>query len=166
VRNLRAGPFEDSTMLVASLPSPGSLQASTRRRTAAHARTAAARRQTTTALRTVTVPAWLWFWLMAGTGLVACVPALRGDALTGATLPFWLVGAPLLDLAWVGRAHLKRCLHVLAVRHLPSVAGHRRAAARNRYSVASAYSSPPRYGQFTRSGFPAEACRSARSSST
>jgi hypothetical protein len=29
---------------------------------------------------------------------------LRGNALSGLTLPFWLVGAPLLDVAWLTRA--------------------------------------------------------------
>jgi hypothetical protein len=111
MRNLRACPLEDPAMLVASLPSPASLQASgPRRKTAARARTAVMGRGTPAALRGATAPAWLWLWLIAGAGLIVCVPALRGNALTGATLPFWLVGAPLLDLAWLQRAALARAV--------------------------------------------------------
>jgi hypothetical protein len=39
-------------------------------------------------------------WLVVGLGLVFFVPAARGGGLLGATLPFWLVGAPVLNLLW------------------------------------------------------------------
>jgi len=45
----------------------------------------------------------LFAWLLCGTIALVCVPAARGGALLGATLPFWLVGAPLLDLLWLRR---------------------------------------------------------------
>jgi hypothetical protein len=45
-------------------------------------------------------------WLLVGCVVVLLVPAVRGGRLTGATLPFWLIAAPLVDLAWVGRARL------------------------------------------------------------
>ncbi|GAA0710606.1 hypothetical protein [Dokdonella soli] len=51
-------------------------------------------------------PTVLCVWLAIGLGVLLCIPAARGDALLGATLPFWLVAAPLLDLAWVKRAGL------------------------------------------------------------
>ena len=53
---------------------------------------------------------WILAWL--GLGLLALwlVPALRGSAAFGATLPFWLVGAPLLDLVWLGRFRLATVL--------------------------------------------------------
>lgn len=39
-------------------------------------------------------------WLAFGLILVFFVPAARGGGLLGATLPFWLVGAPVLNLLW------------------------------------------------------------------
>lgn len=42
-------------------------------------------------------------WLVCGMILLICVPAARGSAFFGATLPFWLVGAPLLNLMWLRR---------------------------------------------------------------
>jgi len=45
-------------------------------------------------------------WLVIGIGIVVCIPAARGSALLGATLPFWLVAAPLMNLAWRYRALL------------------------------------------------------------
>lgn len=49
------------------------------------------------------VPTWLVAWAMLGALAVATVPALRGGGLLGATLPFWLAVAPLLDIAWLTR---------------------------------------------------------------
>ena len=40
-------------------------------------------------------------WLLAGVGILVCIPAARGGALLGATLPFWLVVAPLINLVVV-----------------------------------------------------------------
>ena len=45
-------------------------------------------------------------WSLLGVFAYACAPSMRGSALLGATLPFWLIGAPLLDLAWLKRATL------------------------------------------------------------
>ncbi len=45
-------------------------------------------------------------WLALGCAAVLLVPAMRGGRLLGATLPFWLVAAPLVDLAWVSRRDL------------------------------------------------------------
>ena len=42
-------------------------------------------------------------WLAVGCAVLLFVPAARGGHLLGATLPFWLVAAPLVDLAWIGR---------------------------------------------------------------
>lgn len=46
---------------------------------------------------------WLLLWALAGALGLCLLPALRGNALSGLTLPFWLVGAPLLDIAWLTR---------------------------------------------------------------
>ena len=45
-------------------------------------------------------------WLLVGCAVVLLVPAVRGGRLLGATLPFWLVAAPLVDLAWTRRRRL------------------------------------------------------------
>ncbi len=56
--------------------------------------------------RATWAPVVLGIWLIVGVcGLIA-VPAARGSAFFGATLPFWLVVAPLLDLAWLKRADI------------------------------------------------------------
>jgi hypothetical protein len=47
---------------------------------------------------------WLLLWAIAGALGLCLLPGLRGNALSGLTLPFWLVGAPLLDVAWLTRA--------------------------------------------------------------
>lgn len=52
------------------------------------------------------VDAALVAWLLVGCALVLLVPAVRGGRLFGATLSFWLVAAPLVDLAWIGRERL------------------------------------------------------------
>lgn len=49
-------------------------------------------------------------WLLVGLAALALVPFARGDRLLGATLPFWLVAAPLIDLAWIERARIARCI--------------------------------------------------------
>jgi hypothetical protein len=56
------------------------------------------------------VPAWLLVWLAAGIALLACMPSLRASTAAGASGPFWLVGAPLLDLAWLRRARIAKAL--------------------------------------------------------
>jgi hypothetical protein len=53
-------------------------------------------------------PLFLLAWFVAGLLVLLCVPAARGNSLLGATLPFWLVAAPVLDLAWLWRMRLVR----------------------------------------------------------
>jgi hypothetical protein len=55
-------------------------------------------------------------WLLAGCVLVRLVPSLRGGRLLGGTMPFWLVVAPLVDLAWLGRRDLARVSRAIARR--------------------------------------------------
>lgn len=49
-------------------------------------------------------------WLAAGALVLAILPAAHVGAQLGATLPFWLVGAPLIDLAWLMRRPAARAL--------------------------------------------------------
>ena len=60
------------------------------------------------ARRRLRLDAVLVAWLLVGCAIVMLVPAVRGGRLLGATLPFWLVAAPLVDLAWIGRERLAR----------------------------------------------------------
>src|SRR5215470_192877 len=53
--------------------------------------------------RRMRLDAVLVAWLVVGCAVVLLVPAVRGGRLLGATLPFWLIAAPLVDLAWIGR---------------------------------------------------------------
>ena len=93
-------------MFVAPLVIPASLEAGREtRRVRARPRVAVR-----TAEATTVAPLFLLAWLASGLLLLACVRAARGNGLLGATLPFWLVGAPLLDLAWLWRARQARML--------------------------------------------------------
>ncbi|MET0232132.1 MAG: hypothetical protein ABW186_14455 [Rhodanobacteraceae bacterium] len=47
-------------------------------------------------------------WLAVGVGVLLLVPFARGDRFFGATLPFWLVVAPLVDLGWIERRRIAR----------------------------------------------------------
>ena len=47
-------------------------------------------------------------WLAIGGLAMACLPHARPGIELGATLPFWLVGAPLIDLAWLMRRRIAR----------------------------------------------------------
>ena len=47
-------------------------------------------------------------WLIVGCAVLLAVPAARGGRMFGATLPFWLVVAPLLNLAWIERRDIAR----------------------------------------------------------
>jgi hypothetical protein len=71
-------------------------------------------------------------WLVVGCALVLLVPAVRGGRLLGATLPFWLVAAPLVDLAWIGRErlaqHMRRWISALGSRSAPRNVRHQRPA--------------------------------------
>ena len=48
----------------------------------------------------------LMSWLIGGLVVLLLVPAARGGAMLGASLPFWLVAAPLIDLAWIERRRI------------------------------------------------------------
>lgn len=102
-------------MLVASLGSP--CNSTPRRRRSPTHRLARSR---IGALHPTAKPAiataFLIVWCAIGVGLVLCVPAARGSSLFGATLPFWLVAAPLLDLGWLKRASLRRLLREQSTR--------------------------------------------------
>lgn len=56
------------------------------------------------------VPRLLIGWLALGLGLMVFAPAARAGGPLGATLPFWLVGAPVLNLLWWRR---RECLAAL-----------------------------------------------------
>ncbi|HEX5122022.1 MAG TPA: hypothetical protein VFV97_02160 [Rhodanobacteraceae bacterium] len=80
-------------MFLAPLSVPPSLVASSNRRSRP-------------ARRALRLDAALVAWLLVGCAVVVLVPQVRGGRLLGATLPFWLVVAPLVDLAWIRREHL------------------------------------------------------------
>lgn len=61
--------------------------------------------------RAIRLDAVLVAWLLVGCAVVVLVPAVRGGHLFGATLPFWLVAAPLVDLAWIGRGRVASGAH-------------------------------------------------------
>ncbi len=48
----------------------------------------------------------LMTWLIGGLVVLFLVPAARGGETLGATLPFWLLAAPLIDLAWIERRRI------------------------------------------------------------
>ena len=52
----------------------------------------------------VRVPAWLIAWAVGGALALLLVPALRGGGFGGATLPFWLLAAPLINIVWLTRS--------------------------------------------------------------
>ena len=60
------------------------------------------------AMRTKPPVGALLAWLAVGIGVLLLVPLARGDRFFGATLPFWLVIAPLVDLGWVERRRIAR----------------------------------------------------------
>ena len=76
--------------------------------------------------RRLRLDAVLVAWLLVGCAVVVLVPAVRGGRLLGATLPFWLIAAPLVDLAWIGRERLARRTETWI-----SALGSRRPAPRN-----------------------------------
>jgi hypothetical protein len=81
-------------------------------------------RLTTRVFRPPTKP--LVSWLIIGLVALLCVPVVRGGRTLGATLPFWLIVAPLIDLAWVDRRRIARWTMELVGKSA------RRATARNR----------------------------------
>ena len=60
------------------------------------------------ARRRLRLGAVLVAWLLVGCVVVVLVPAVRGGRVFGATLPFWLVVAPLVDLGWIERRRIAR----------------------------------------------------------
>ena len=54
-------------------------------------------------------------WLVAGLGLLAMFPPLRGGAAFGGTAPFWLVAAPLINLGWRLRGPIATALRAMWV---------------------------------------------------
>ncbi|MEO7917545.1 MAG: hypothetical protein ABIR16_07860 [Dokdonella sp.] len=47
----------------------------------------------------------LTLWVVLGTLAVLCIAPLRGELATGWTLPFWLIAAPLINLAAIRWSH-------------------------------------------------------------
>jgi hypothetical protein len=58
----------------------------------------------------------LWCWLVFGAVVMALIPQARGMQSVIGWLPFWLVVAPLLDLAFVHRNRLLSTSRTLLVR--------------------------------------------------
>ncbi|HET9031402.1 MAG TPA: hypothetical protein VFN25_00715 [Dokdonella sp.] len=50
------------------------------------------------------VPLWLQIWAIGGILASVLFPSLRGGDMTGMSLPFWLVAAPLINIAWLVRS--------------------------------------------------------------
>ena len=69
----------------------------------------------TTAVRNPAVTA-LWIWFALGALAFACVPALRTRDPFWGWLPFWLIAAPLIDLAVLHRCRLAATSRALLVR--------------------------------------------------
>ena len=71
-------------------------------------------------------------WLIAGVVAVAVVPVLRGGGTLGATLPFWLIAAPAIDLCWIDRRRVAK--RMAALRDLALARRARRNVRRQRRS--------------------------------
>jgi len=70
------------------------------------------------AQRDSAIPAVLLIWIVLGAALLLLAPFARSDRSLGATLPFWLVGAPLIDLLWWQRRSVAAALRdVWRARH-------------------------------------------------
>jgi hypothetical protein len=54
-------------------------------------------------VRSMSIPRWLIVWAILGPMSVICFPALRGGGFAGLTVPFWLMAAPLINVAWLTR---------------------------------------------------------------
>lgn len=105
-------------------------------------------------------------WLASGVAALACLPAARGSAAFGASLPYWLVIAPLIDLAWLGRARLLRHLRRPRPPRPVGVARYRRARAPNRRLARCVYPRAPSRAHADALRSAARACSADRSSST
>lgn len=74
--------------------------------------------------RTITLPVSafsgtelaLWCWLVFGAVIMALIPQARGMQPLIGWLPFWLIVAPLLDLAFVHRQRLLSTSRAVLVR--------------------------------------------------
>ena len=62
------------------------------------------------------IPSWLLAWAALGMLAACLVPGLGSDALTGMSMPFWLVAAPLIDIAWLSRSRWPSLLRALRAR--------------------------------------------------
>ena len=58
----------------------------------------------------------LWLWFACGLAAMLAFPALRGSSATIGWLPFWLVIAPLIDLAVLRRRWLALASHAFLIR--------------------------------------------------
>ena len=63
--------------------------------------------------KTRRVPAWLLAWAAIGILATCLVPGLRGGELTGLSVPFWLIAAPLINIAWLNRSRRPALLNGL-----------------------------------------------------
>lgn len=59
------------------------------------------------------LPSWLLVWALGGIVAVTLFPSLRGGGMAGMSVPFWLVGAPLINLVWLARRHAMTVLRKL-----------------------------------------------------
>lgn len=55
-------------------------------------------------------------WLVAGVSAIVLFPTLRDGPTLGVTIPFWLVAAPAIDLAWLARGRVIAALRRAARR--------------------------------------------------
>lgn len=101
------------------------------------------------AARASVLPMFLVAWAALGVIAWLCIPAARGGAMFGATLPFWLVVAPLLDLIWLKRVSLwlKACDWMRELgdsRNQPRCPSRLRSIRRRNSSMIRRYRSSPR----------------------
>lgn len=125
------GVFPESwrqTMFVAPLSLPRSAQsrpAAARRsrpappRTTRGPRRADVVRETRWPIERAAVRNMLYAWLLAGCAVALLFPQCLTSRSLGAGAVFWLVGAPLLDLAWLSRARLLTVLRRVFARARP-----------------------------------------------
>lgn len=79
------------------------------------------------------IPTWLLAWLAIGVFTLLVVPAARGGGFAGYSLPFWLLGAPLINVLWLGRSRWLPLIRPSLLR--PARPGSRcRRAGRRRFS--------------------------------
>lgn len=54
---------------------------------------------------TPSLPVWLQLWAIGGILGSAMFPLFRAGEMTGWSLPFWLIAAPLINILWLKRSH-------------------------------------------------------------